>query len=187
MRPSATMNPIPTSVPREPPAPSPDTIMDRNSALNVIARRIKSMRNKHDYQRRKVLRVEERAQEQLETQKMEMGRMQDKLNDAHDQIADLEHTNQQSLRLAQKHKEDANKSSELLAKRTQRFLVFRARQEDDLKRVRAAAARRIDCLRRQHQLELNREEACRYRMERAHVKEIVVLESKLASVQKSAE
>lgn len=58
--------------------------MDRNSALQVIARR-------------KVFRVEERAQKQLETQKMEMERMQDKLNDDHDQIADLEHTYQQSL------------------------------------------------------------------------------------------
>ena len=71
---------------------------------------------------------------------MDLDVIQDKLNDANDQISDLEHTNQQSFLLAQKHRDDANKSSELLAKRTQRFLMFQARQEDELKRVRALAA-----------------------------------------------
>ena len=76
--------------------------------------------------------------------------IQDKLNDTNDQISNLEHTNQKYFLLAQKHRDDANKSSELLAKRTQRFLMFRARQEDELKRVRAVAKQRIECLCWQH-------------------------------------
>ena len=55
--------------------------------------------------------VKEQAQVDLDV-------IQNKLNDANDQISYLEHTNQQSFLLAQKHRDYAKKSSELLAKRT---------------------------------------------------------------------
>lgn len=113
--------------------------------------------------------------------------MQDELNDANCEISDLQQTNQQSLILAQKHRDEADKASQLLANRTERFLVFRAKKEDELKRFRKAAERRIEALGKQHQLELNREEAMRYRLERNHMKEVVVLENKIISLEKSRE
>ena len=53
--------------------------------------------------------------------------------------------------------------------------------------MRAVAKQRIECLCWQRKLELSREEARIYRMEHAHVKEIVGLETKMASMKKSTE
>ncbi len=113
--------------------------------------------------------------------------MQDKLHFAETEISHLQHTNQQSLLLVQKHRDQADKASQLLACRSERFLVFRAKKEDELRRCRVAASRKIEALQRQHQPELKREDALRYRLECSHVKQIVYLENKIVSLEKSKE
>ncbi len=108
---SAPTNMAPMS---EPPSIAQTTIMDCNCASDVIKQHLRNLQSKRDYLRRK----NQCAQDQLKAQKLEMEHVkkqaqvdldviQDKLNDANDQIADLEHTNQQSLLLAQKHRDDA--------------------------------------------------------------------------------
>ena len=168
--------------------------MDGNSPPDVITKRLRTLRNSRDYQKRKLA----RSQEQLDLQKCEteyvakrsqaeLDLLQDKLIAANDQMSELHRANQQSNLLAQKHKNEAAKSSELLSKRTERFLVFRARKEDELRRVKVAAARRMKALGRRHHLELSTELARTYNMQRSHVKEIVGLENKIMSLQKSKE
>ena len=131
-------------------------------------------------QKRELISVQEDSANKLEL-------MQDELNFAETEISHLQHTNQQSLLLAQKHRDQADKASQLLACRSERFLVFRAKKEDELRRCRVAATRRIKALQRQHQLELKREDALRYRLERSHVKQIVRLENKIVTLEKSKE
>lgn len=160
------------TITQEPPSTPQDTYVI-NKAARVIAK-LKSLRNKRDYQRRKV----ERTQEQLAESK-------DKLNDANDQIADLHHTNHRNLLLAQQHQAAAEKSSNLLATRTDRFIVFRAKTEEEIKRVKAVAARRVAVLEKNHQMELLRAEARMYRLHRENVKQSVMYESKLVSLQKA--
>ena len=121
----------------------------------------------------------ERTQEQL-------AESTDKLNDANDQIADLHHTNQRYLLiLAQQHQAEAEKSSNLLATRTDRFIVFRAKTEEEIKCVKAVAARRVAVLEKNHQMELLRAEARMYRLHRENVKQSVMYESKMESLQKA--
>ena len=166
----------------------------KNLAVDVTTKRLRSLRSKRDYQRRKTSRVKD----QLAAQKRELisvqedsanklELMQDELNFAETEISHLQHTNQQSLLLAQKHRDQADKASQLLACRSERFLVFRAKKEDELRRCRVAATRRIEALQRQHQLELKREDALRYRLECSHVKQIVRLENKIVTLEKSKE
>ena len=183
------MNAVPTPKPPPPPtSPPPATTADGTT------RRLRSLRNKRDYQRRKNSVVTEQLaaqkREYLSAQKdstEELKLMQDELNFAATEISHLQHTNQQSLLLAQKHRDQADKASQLLACRSERFLVFRAKKEDELRRCRVAATRRIEARQRQHQLELKREDALWYRLEHSHVKQIVCLENKIVSLEKSKE
>ena len=62
--------------------------------------------------------------------------------------------------------------------------MFRAKKEDELRRCRVTASRKIEALQRQHQLELKREDALQYRLERSHVKQIVRLENKIVTLEK---
>lgn len=166
----------------------------KNLAVDVTTKRLRSLRSKRDYQRRKTSLLKDQfaaqKRELISVQedsanKLEL--MQDELNFAETEISHLQHTNQQSLLLAQKHRDQADKASQLLACRSERFLVFRAKKEDELRRCRVAATRRIKALQRQHQLELKREDALRYRLERSHVKQIVRLENKIVTLEKSKE
>ena len=166
----------------------------KNLAVDVTTKRLRSLRSKRDYQRRKTSLLKDQfaaqKRELISVQedsanKLEL--MQDELNFAETEISHLQHTNQQSLLLVQKHRDQADKASQLLACRSERFLVFRAKKEDELRRCRVAATRRIKALQRQHQLELKREDALWYRLECSHVKQIVYLENKIVSLEKSKE
>ena len=65
--------------------------------------------------------------------------------------------------------------------------MFRDGKDAELKPAKAAAKRKIEALEKQHDLNLHREEAKRYRLECSHVKEKVAYESKLVSLQKTYE
>lgn len=73
----------------------------------------KSLRNQNDYLRRKNMQMRESYLD-----------MKDKLDVANDQISDLQHTNSLSIRKADRLKAEAEKSSNLLATRTERFVEF---------------------------------------------------------------
>ena len=184
---------VPMPKPPPPPPPTSHQNTTKNLAADVTTKHLHSLWSKQDYQRRKNSVVND----QLATQKREflsvqkdsakeLELMQDEVHFAETEISHLQHTNQQSLLLAQKHRDQADKASQLLACRSERFLVFRAKKEDELRRCRVAATRRIKALQR-HQLELKREDALRYRLERSHVKQIVRLENKIVTLEKSKE
>lgn len=145
-------------------------------ASDSSAKCLKSLRNQRDYQRRKAdsaIKVSEAAK--------------DELRNAKAKISYLHHSNTQANIVADKLRTEAERSAQLLAVRTERFVVFRDGKEAELKRAKAAAKRKIEALEKQHELELHREEAKRYRLERSHVKEKVACESKLVSLQQSYE
>jgi hypothetical protein len=134
------------------------------------------LRNQRDYQRRKAdsaIKVSEAAK--------------DELRNAKAKISYLHHSNTQANIVADKLRKEAERSALLLAVRTERFVVFRDGKEAELKRAKAAAKRKIEALEKQHELELHREEAKRYWLERSHVKDKVACESKLVSLQQSYE
>ena len=190
----AGMNMVPMPKPPPPPPPTSHQNTTKNLVVDITTKRLRSLRSKRDYQRRKTSLLKDQfaaqKRELISVQedsanKLEL--MHDEVNFAETEISHLQHTNQQSLLLAQKHRDQADKASQLLACRSERFLVYRAKKEDELRRCRVAATRRIEALQRQHQLELKREDALRYRLERSHVKQIVCLENKIVSLEKSKE
>ena len=91
-----------------------------------------------------------------------------------------------SLEVAQL-KASSEKSSLLLATRTDRFVAYRARKEEEIKTLKARAERKIAALEKQHKFVLVRAEAERYRMERSHMKEVVSYKREIDSIQKAKE
>jgi hypothetical protein len=133
-----------------------------------ITQKIKSIRNKKDYEWRKTRQVQQAVKH-----------LEDELLSARTNIADLSHANKcVSLEVAQL-KASSEKSSLLLATRTDRFVAYRAWKEEEIKTLMAP--------RKQHKFVLVRAEAERYRMERSHMKEVVSYKREIDSIQKAKE
>jgi hypothetical protein len=81
----------------------------------------------------------------------------------------------------------AEKSANLLAVRTERFVEFRARKEDKVKRVKARAKSRILLLEKQHGIAISKVNAEKYQLERDHMKEIVRFQNAIDSLGKEKE
>jgi len=106
---------------------------------------------------------------------------------AENNISFLELTNKhESLQVSQL-KDSAEKSALLLARRTDRFVAYRARKEEEIKSLKAQAEKKIAALAKQHKFGLVREQAQRYRMERAHLKEMVSKTMEISGVQRAKE
>ena len=141
-----------------------------------IAQKIKSICNKKDYEWRKTRRTQQ-AVEHLE----------DELLSVHANIADLSHINK-CISLEVSHlKASSEKSSLLLASRTDRFVAYQARKEEEIKTLKVRAEKKIAALEKQHKFVLVREKAERYRMERSHMKEVVSYTREIDSIQKAKE
>jgi hypothetical protein len=74
----------------------------------------------------------------------------DKLLVANDYISDLQHANKSLSNKTAAFKDAADKSANLLAVRTERFVEFCVWKEDEVKRVKATAESRILLLVKQH-------------------------------------
>lgn len=111
--------------------------------------------------------------------------IKDELQVANDHITDLQHSNASALAFAKQMSSEPGKSrAPLLENRSARFLEFRSGKEEEIHRVKAAAKRRVKAIMKQHGLEfeLSREEALRYRLQRAPMKEIVGYENKITKI-----
>ncbi len=84
-------------------------------------------------------------------------------------------------------KASAEKSSLLLASRTDRFVAYRAWKEEEIKSFKAQAEKKIATLEKQHKFVLVREQAERYRMEWFHTREVVSYTREIGSIQKAKE
>ncbi len=83
--------------------------------------------------------------------------LKDELFSAHANIADLEHINK-CVSIEVSHlKASAEKSSLLLASRTDRFVAYQARKEEEIKSLKAQAEKKIAALEKQHKFVLVRE------------------------------
>ena len=137
---------------------------------------IKSLRNKKDYERRKTQRAEQAVEH-----------LKDELLTAKNNISLLELTNKHdSLQLSQL-KDSAEKSALLLARRTDRFVAYRARKEEEIRNLKATAEKKIAALEKQHKFVLVQEKAERYKMERAHSKAIVTKTMEISGAQRAKE
>lgn len=94
--------------------------------------RLKSIRNKLDYERRKGATMVE-----------QLAAAKDKLLVANDHISDLQHANKSLSNETAALKKETDKSASLLSSRTERFVEFRVRKEDELKRVKARAEKKV--------------------------------------------
>lgn len=88
----------------------------------------------------------------------------DKLTVANDQVLDLQHANKSHLAETVSLKDAADKSASLLTARPERFVEFRVRKDDEMKRVKARAEKKILLLEKQHGIaisKLNAEMYCK--------------------------
>ena len=141
-----------------------------------LALQIKSLRNKKDYERRKTQRAEQAVEH-----------LKDELLTAKNNISFLEMTNKHDSLEVSCLKDSAEKSVLLLARRTDRFVAYRARKEEEIKSLKAQAEKKIAALAKQHKFVLVREQAERYRMERAHLKEMVSKTMEISGAQRAKE
>ena len=84
-------------------------------------------------------------------------------------------------------KASAEKSSLLLASRTDRFVAYQAWKEEEIKSLKAQAEKKIALLEKQHKFVLVREKAEWYWMGRSHMKEVVSCTREIGSIQKAKE
>jgi hypothetical protein len=68
--------------------------------------------------------------------------------------------------------------------RTERFVEFRQRKEDEMKCVKARAEKKVLWLEKQHGLAISKIESKMYRLERSHTKEVVCYENTIESLMK---
>jgi hypothetical protein len=106
----------------------------------------------------------------------------DKLTVANDHISDLQHANKSLSNETAALKDAAEKSANLLAVRTERFVEFRVRKEDEVKRVKARAESRILLLEKQPEIAISKVNAEKYRLERDHMKETVRFQNNIDSL-----
>ena len=66
-------------------------------------------------------------------------------------------------------------------------MAYRARKEEEIKSLKAQAEKKIAALAKHHKFVLVQEQVERYRMERAHLKEIVSKTVEISSVQRAKE
>jgi hypothetical protein len=157
-------------------SPPPDPTSHGNIKPPPLARQIKSLRNKKDYKRRKSQRAEQAVEH-----------LKDELSIAKSHISVLECTNKHdSLQISQL-KDSADKSALLLARRTDRFVAYRARKEEEIRKLKATAEKKIAALEKQHKFVLVREKAERYKIERAHSKAIVAKTMEISGAQRAKE
>ena len=141
-----------------------------------LALQIKSLCNKKDYERRKTQRAEQAVEH-----------LKDESLTAKNNISFLEMTNKHDSLEVSRLKDSAEKSVLLLARRTDRFVAYRARKEEEIKSLKAQAEKKIAALAKQHKFVLVREQEERYRMERAHLKEMVSKTMEISGVQRAKE
>jgi hypothetical protein len=141
-----------------------------------MALQMKSIRNKKDYERRKAQRAEQAVEH-----------LKDELSTVRATISCLEYSNKRDSIEVSHLKASAEKSALTLAKRTERFVAYRTRKEDEIKSLKAQAEKRIAALEKNHKFVLAREKVERYRMERAHTKEIASKNKEISSVQRAKE
>lgn len=111
----------------------------------------------------------------------------DKLHVAIDHVTDLQHANKSLSNETAALKKELHKSASLLSSRTERFVEFRVRKEDELKRVKARAESRILLLEKQHGIAIAKMNAEKYRLERDHTKQIVRFQGTIDSLAKEKE
>jgi hypothetical protein len=105
----------------------------------------------------------------------------DKLLVANDPISDLQQANKSLSNKSAALKNDADKSASLLSSRTKRFVEFR---QDEIKRVKARAEKKVLWLEKQHGLAISKIESEMYQLERSHIKEVVRYEKTIESLMK---
>ena len=96
------------------------------------------MRNKKDYERRKTQRAEQAVEH-----------LKDELSIAKSNISVLECTNKHDSLEVSCLKDSAEKSVLLLARRTDRFVAYRARKEEEIRKLKATAEKKIAALEKQ--------------------------------------
>ncbi len=133
--------------------------------------RLKSIRNKLDYERRKGATMVE-----------QLAAAKDKLLVANDHISDLQHANKSLSNETAALKKETDKSASLLSSRTERFVEFRVRKEDELKRVKARAEKKVQWLEKQHGLAISKIQAEMYRRDRHHTKEVIRYQNTIESL-----
>lgn len=102
----------------------------------------------------KVLRVEQKVES-----------IRDELSVARNHISDLQHTITSISYVQNQFKTAAAKSMTLLATRTERFVDFLARKDDEVLCLKAQAQKKIKALEKRHSLHVSRSEAVMYRKE----------------------
>ena len=127
---------------------------------------MKSMRCSRDYQRKKVDLMAQRLAQKT-----------DELSNALDRVADLAHCNKSLAKAAFQLEDDAKKSADLLSKRTERFVVFCDRKDDEIRRIEVQAENRVKVLEKRHGLAIRKMESEFYRNRRQHNKIVLELES----------
>jgi hypothetical protein len=111
----------------------------------------------------------------------------DKLAAASHQIIDLETANSSLTKCAEQSQSAARKSELLLEARTERFLAFRERKEEEIQRIKARATAKIKSLEKQHGVNLSHMEAELYRTDRTHAKVVLKYKTTIEHLTKSHE
>jgi myosin heavy subunit len=109
------------------------------------------------------------VRKRLENQKVNSSKMEkrlaeskDKLLVANDRITDLQQANKSLSNKTAALKNDADKSASLLSSRTERFVEFHQRKEEEIKRVKARAEKKVLWLEKQHGLAISKIESKMY-------------------------
>ena len=157
-------------------SPPPDPPSHGSVKPPPLALQIKSLRNKKDYKRRKTQCAE-----------LAVEHLKDELSIAKSNISVLECTNKHSSLQISRLKDSADKSALLLGRRTDRFVAYRARKEEEIRKLKATAEKKIAALEKQHKFVLVQEKAERYKIERAHSKAIVAKTMEISGAQRSKE
>jgi hypothetical protein len=106
---------------------------------------------------------------------------------ASDQIFDLEQANLSLSKMSDQYQSVAQKSELLLKSRTERFVAFCERKEEEIQRIKSRATAKIMSLEKQHGVDLSQMEAELYRKDWTHTKEVVKYKTTIEHLNKSHE
>jgi di/tripeptidase len=140
------------------------------------AQRHKTQKNHLAYQKR--ARLQKEAQ---------LAHTKNKLAVASDQIFDLEQANLSLSKMSDQYQSVAQKSELLLKSRTERFVAFCERKEEEIQRIKSRATAKIMSLEKQHGVDLSQMEAELYRKDWTHTKEVVKYKTTIEHLNKSHE
>lgn len=155
----------------------PRTTQPYTSSLGKSSElKMKSLRNQKAYIEHKNC---------VATQKI--SNLQSKITALQEEKKLFQHTDKQRSMEIAKLEAQAVKAEQTLEARTARWMSWRDKVQEDICKIKKAAERRVAALEKKYSTNLSLEQPLRYKMERNHVKSMVVLQNTMDSVRREAE